>query len=175
MHQKEVLRYNIAMPRRGFTFIELIMVILIIAILSTVIITDIINSTSLAKLEGARWKLKSGLSYAQSLAVTQQVNHGIIFTPPNIYSVYKQTTGNIVNNPLTGSTFTVDYSADSYLIGVIISSTNFGSPTTNTVEFDSNGAPSDGTNPLAVDGSVTLSYTGRTAAITVTKNTGKIN
>lgn len=165
-----------AMHRDGFTLIELVMVILIIAILSTVIITDIINSSSQAKLEGARWKLKSDLSFAQSLAVTQQINHGVIFDPASeTYSVYRQNPSNIVNNPLTGNPFTVNYSTDTYFKGLDIVSTSFGSPTTNQVEFNYLGEPSDGTNPLTSDGTVTLGYQGSNVTITVTKNTGKVN
>lgn len=164
------------MREDGFTLIELVMVILIIAILSTVIITDIINSSSQAKLEGARWKFKSDLSFAQSLAVTQQLNHGIIFDPTTeTYSVYRQNPSDIVNNPLTGNPFTVNYSQDTYFKGLDIVSTSFGSPTTNQVEFNNFGSPSDGTNPLTIDGSVTLSYQGSSVTITVTKNTGKVN
>lgn len=164
------------MLNRAFTLIELILIILIIAILSAVIITDFINSTSQAKLEGLRWKLKSDLSYAQSLAVTQQLNHGIIFDPEvETYSVYRQTTSNIVNDPSSGKPFTVNYLTDDYFKGMDIVSTSFGSPTTDRVEFNYLGVPSDGTNPLAGDGSVTLSYQGSSITITVTKNTGKIN
>jgi prepilin-type N-terminal cleavage/methylation domain-containing protein len=163
------------MADRGFTFIEIIITILIIGIIAAIVNVQLNNSVTMAKLEGARWKLKSDLSYAQSLAVTQQVNHGIIFTPPNSYSVYRQTTGNLVNNPLSGGTFTVNYSADSNYRGVTINSTSFGSPTTNRVEFNNFGTPSDGTTVLASDGSVTLGYSGLTATVTVTKNTGKVN
>jgi len=163
------------MGNKGFSLIELIVVILIIGIMSAALIAGNASYIPAVRLEAARWRLKSDLSYAQSLAVTQQLNHGIIFNPPNSYSVYKQTTGNIVNNPLTGSVFTVNYLTDSSLKGVTISATSFGSPTTNRVEFDSSGSPSDGTLVLAVDGSVTLSNSGKSATITVTKNTGKIN
>lgn len=167
--------YQIPMPDRSFTLIETVMVMLVIAILAVSISVRLNNSVTVAKLEGARWKLKSDLSYAQSLAVTQQVNHGIIFTPPNSYSVYRQTTATIVNNPLTGNPFTVNYSTDSNYNGVTINSVSFGSPTTNQVEFNSFGTPSDGTTVLANDGTVTLGYSGLTATVTVTKNTGKVN
>lgn len=166
----------LALSVTGFTFIEAIIVFLIIGILAAVIVTDINNSVFLVRLEGARWKLKGDLSYAQSLAVTQQANHGILFNPASeTYSVYRQNTSNIVNNPLTGAPFTVNYSTNSELKGVDLASTIFGVPTTNRVEFDNLGIPSDGTIVLTSDGSVTLNYNGSTAVVTVTKNTGKVN
>lgn len=156
--------------------IELVMVILIISVLSIVIIANINSTTSQAKIEAARWKLKGDLSYAQSLAVTQQVAHGVIFYPAqDSYSLYRQNTGNIINNPLTGSAFSVNFSVDNYLNGVDLVSTSFGSPTTNQVEFDSLGIPSDSVNPLAADGNIVLSSYGTNITINVTKNTGKID
>lgn len=164
------------MGNRAFTLIEMVMAVLIVAILAAVIIASVNNSIPAMQLEAARWKLKSDISYAQSLAVTQQLNHGVIFnTTTNTYSVYRQTSANIVNNPLTGQPFTVNYPTDSALQGVTISSTSFGSPTTNKVEFDSFGSPSDGTTALASDGSVVLAYGASSDTVTVTKNTGKVN
>lgn len=162
----------------GFTVIEFIVIALIVAILAVVVSVDISRSNASAKLEGARWRLKSDLSYAQSLAVTQQVNHGIIFSPSTeTYSVYRQTTSNIVTNPLTGSTFSVDFNTDKLLNGVDIVSTSFGSPvTTDRVEFDSFGISySDGgLTPLSTDGSVGLSLSGISVSVIISKNTGKI-
>ena len=170
------------MPEKisAFTLIELVMVMLITAILSIFVITDLINSVSSARLQAARFKLKSDIIYAQSLAVTQQINHGVVFTPSSeIYSLYRRinaTTTLIIINPLTLSNFTVNYQTDSNFQGVNLASTSFGSPTTDQVEFNSTGVPlSNATAQLIADGSVTLGYGGATALINVTKNTGKVN
>ena len=166
------------MSKRAFTFAEVMIVMLVIVILAIVAITDFVNTNTQAKLRSASFRLKSDIIYAQSLAVTQQVNCGIVFTPgapAGSYSVYRQTTTNIVNNPLTQAPFTVDYASDPVLEGVTLYSTSFGSPTTNRLEFDSLGIPSDGTNILGSDGTVTLTYGGDTATVKVTKNTGKVD
>ena len=145
-------------------------------ILATVIITQIINASANAKLQAARFKVMSDIRYAQSLAVTQQVNHGVIFNPvTEAYSVYRQINSTIVNNPLTLAAFTVNFASDADFRGVGITSTSFGLPTTNQVEFDSLGTPSDGMANLTADGSVTLGFQGTSAVITVTKNTGRVN
>jgi prepilin-type N-terminal cleavage/methylation domain-containing protein len=164
----------------GFSLIELVMVMLIAAILSIFLITDFINAASSARLQAARFKLKSDIIYAQSLAVTQQINHGVIFNPASeVYSLYRRinsTNTSIISNPLTLSNFIVNYQTDSNFKGVNLVSTSFGSPTTDQVEFNSTGVPlSNATAALTVDGSVTLSYTGASAVIDVTKNTGKVN
>jgi len=165
------------MRTRAFTLIEMVIVLLIIGILAVVAIADFSNSARSSRLQAAAFKLRSDIVYARSLALSQQVNCGVVFDPAGgAYSVYKQTVGNIVTNPLTLAPFTVDYDTDSNFQGVVLVSTSFGSPTTNRVEFDSFGTPSDGASPLSADGTVTLSYQGTTAAVvTVTKNTGKVN
>jgi prepilin-type N-terminal cleavage/methylation domain-containing protein len=167
--------------KQGFTFIELVMVILIIGILSVVIATDLFSSLRALRLEGAKWKLKSDILFAQGLAVTQQINHGVMFDPVNeTYSVYmsSQNTTNIETDPLTQQPLTVDFTKEPNFKGVVIYSTSFGSPTTtNRLEFNQFGTPySDaGVTPLSANGTVTLRYgSGPSATVTVIKNTGNV-
>lgn len=163
----------------GFSLIELIMAILILGILSAVVVAEIARSAVVSKLEAARFRLKSDIIYAQNLAVTQQLRHGVVFSPSSdTYSVYSVTAGNIVNNPLTRKPFTLGYSSDPEFKGIDLVSASFGSPTTDQVEFDSFGVPYSGDLPatqLIADGTVTLSYKGIVTTVTVTKNTGKLN
>jgi len=164
------------MLKKGFTFIELIILLLVLAIISVIIMTDLRSSVNATRLDAAKWKLKGDIIYAQRLAVTQQVNHGVIFDPATeTYSVYRQSTSTIVNNPLSGAPLTEDYTTDSNFKGVVIDSTSIGSPTTNQLEFDSFGVPSDGTTVLSADATVTLGLGASTSAITIVKNTGKVN
>jgi len=160
------------MRDKGFTLIEFVMLLLITAILGMVIINDISSTLSATNLEVAKWKLKTDILYAQNLAVTQQLNHGVIFNPLlSTYSVYSQNTTNIVSDPLTNQPFTVDYVNDTSFKGVTFSSPTFG----NRLEFNDLGTPSNGTEPLASDGTITLNRGASASLITVTKNTGKIN
>lgn len=157
----------------GFTIVELVMVLVIVGVLSIVIMTDLNLSLKATRLEAVKWKLKSDLIYAQGLSVTQQVNHGIIFDPSQeTYSVYRQNTSDIINDPLTKQPFTVNYLSESNFKGIELVSISFDS---NWVEFDSYGRPSDGAGFLTNDGTVTLSNGSASVSITVTKNTGKVN
>ncbi|MFA6349455.1 MAG: prepilin-type N-terminal cleavage/methylation domain-containing protein [Candidatus Omnitrophota bacterium] len=159
------------MSKKAFTLVELIMVMLIVGILSIAIINDIASSLASTNLEVAKWKLITDIHYAQNLAVTQQIEHGVIFNPgSSTYSVYSQNTTNIVQDPLTNSPFTVNFANDTSFQGVTFTSPTFG----NRLEFDNLGAPSDGTTPLASDGTITLSRGTPSAVITITKNTGKV-
>lgn len=162
------------MNKSSFTLIELVIVLLIVGILAVVSVTEFTNSSSAAKLGAAEFKLKCDITYAQALAVTQQVNHGVIFDPANeTYSIYRQNIVNIIDDPLRpGHLFSVDFSTDKYLSGLNLVSTSFGAPTTNRVEFNSWGIPSDGTTALVADGSLTINYNGVNKIITVVKNTG---
>lgn len=156
--------------------IELIMIILILGILAIVILPEISSAPPRVNLTAAKQKLQSDLRYAQLLAFTQQIDHGLIFDPATeVYSVYSQNTTNIIKDPVSQKAFTVDYINDNVYKGVGIVSTSFGSPTTNRVEFNNLGAPSDGTTALSADGTVTLTAGETNVTVTVTKNTGKVN
>lgn len=169
------------MQKTGFTLVELVMILLVVAILSVAMMTDLVSSLSSVRLEAARWKLKSDIIYAQNLSVTQGLNHGVIFDPDaETYSLYSQTTDNIVNDPQTTNPFTINYTTDPSFKGIGINSASLGSPTTNRLEFDSYGAPyfDDATvpaNKLIVDGTIILGSGGSTMTITITKETGKIS
>lgn len=154
----------------GFTVIELIILLLIIGIISIVVINDFVPSLSATRLEAGRWKLKSDIIYAQSLAAAQQISHGVIFdTALNRYSVYRQNITNIVNEPSTKQPFTVSFASDPDFKGVSITGTNFG----DRLEFDSYGTPSDGSANLSSNATVTLGSGPYSGVVTIIKNTGK--
>ncbi len=164
------------MLRKGFTLIELVMLLLVLAIVAVVIMTDLSTSVNATRLDAAGWKLKSDIIYAQRLAVTQQVNHGVIFDPSaETYSVYRQTSSTTVNDPLSGAPMTTNYATDSNFKKVGIVVTSISAPTTNQLEFNSFGVPSDGTTVLSSDGTVTLGLGSSTSVVTIIKNTGKVN
>ncbi len=165
------------MRRKGFTVIEMVIVMLVTGIITVVLGADLTSSLRSAKLYATRYRLASDIMYAQNLAVTQQVRHGVVFDPAqNTYALYRINNTTIVTNPLTQTPFVVALSNDTNTAGVSIVSASFGSPTTNQVEFDSYGAPySNATVALTQPGSVTLSMGATTAAVIVTNTTGKVD
>jgi Tfp pilus assembly protein FimT len=167
---------NIFNKTRAFSLIEFTILLLIIGILSTVAFVEFNQSTAMIKLTAATFKLRGDILYAQNLAVTQQINYGIVFTPSTTYSIYRQTTSNIITDPLSGNLFTVNFGAGinfKEYAGVTFSSPSFG----NRLEFDRDGIPySDGgVTPLSSNGAITLSNGMTSAVVTITKNTGKVN
>ncbi len=89
--------------KKGFTLIEIMMVIGILAILSTVGWTVFNNFQPALELSAVARNLTSDLRYVQQLAVTEQINHGIGFSATTkSYQLYKfgATTQELVNRVL---------------------------------------------------------------------------
>ena len=161
------------MRAKGFTVIELVMVILLAGILSILVASDINSSLWTSRLEAARFKLKSDMIYAQNLAVTQAVKHGVIIDVSNdSYLLYRQDPSNIIDHPLDLMPFIESFAGDPSFAGVDIVSAGFGPSLGNRVEFDMLGTPSDGAGNLTSNGSVVLNCRGMTAVINVTNSTG---
>ncbi len=157
--------------KKGFTVIELIMVILIVAILA-VVVAPRITALYPIKLSGAAEKLASDLRYAQNLAMSKHIDHRIAFDiTAETYAVYcynaDTDSWDLVKDPLKrGDDFIVDYTDDSRYQGIEIVSTSFLSAT---VEFDSTlGKPSSG-------GEVVLHCRETSTHVIVTANTGKVS
>ena len=158
---------------KGFTVIELIMVILVISILAVVLIPKIGGIHSF-KLDGAGRKLVSDMKYAQKLAMSRHQIHGILFEPAQEkYTVYREGADAPIEDPhRPGTSLIVDYD-DEHFAGVDLYSANFTGG--NEVRFDCFGAPSDASDtPLTATGEVVLKYSGGEIKIEVTPNTGKI-
>src|SRR3989338_5085533 len=87
---------------KAFTLIEVIMVIIIIGILAAAVMPAFIASHDDLKIEAAHRQLMQEIRYAQQLAISRQVTHGVSFNPSTeSYFVYRQDTSNIVKDPLT--------------------------------------------------------------------------
>lgn len=154
--------------RRGFTLIELVMVIVIIAVLAVVVSF----SSGSIRLVGAANKLMFDLRYAQQLAISRQVRCGVSFNPSgNSYFVYIGDTGTLATDPHTGSNLSIDFDTDSDYDGISLSSTNFG----NQVSFDAAGAPYNSTPVLlSSQGIITLQQGSSSQTVTIEANTGEI-
>jgi prepilin-type N-terminal cleavage/methylation domain-containing protein len=140
---------------RGFTMIEMVMVLIVLVIVSTVIAyrpttgsNDLIVQSEI---------LKSHLRYVQIRAMNDTVTWGINIPDAGSYVLYKNNTQ--ATSQLPGET------AQTHALPVVIAIT---SGVGTTINFDEWGSP--GTSTLTI----TLSKGTETSNITITKNTGYI-
>jgi prepilin-type N-terminal cleavage/methylation domain-containing protein len=85
------------MTKPGFTLIEMLFAISIIAIMTAVGIPFYQNIIKNLNLNSVSRSLASDLRYAQQLAVTTQVNHGVIFSIlNNSYQLKNQGTQTVI-------------------------------------------------------------------------------
>lgn len=165
-------RHKIIDRKGGFTIIELVMVIVLIAIMAALAIPKF-DSYYAIKLGGAARKLLFDIRYAQRLAIAQHDSYGVEFnTAANTYRIYKVSDNSTAIEPLSRSSFLVDYTANTEFKDIDITSVNFGGTTK--IAFSSLGVPKNGSGvDLSVNGTVTISYKGSSQTITVIPNTGK--
>jgi prepilin-type N-terminal cleavage/methylation domain-containing protein len=105
------------MQRGGFTFIELVVVIVVLGIISYVSFAAIGRVMNGIQATGAADKIASDIRYAQSMAGSNNLWYGVSFeaTPTNIYSIYTTngTTDTYAVNPANrGTNFIINLGAD---------------------------------------------------------------
>lgn len=168
--------------RKGFTLIELVMVLVIIAILAAVSMPNLTN-LSIVRLGQAGRKIKSDIRFAQSYSLTSRQRTRVAFdTGANNYTLYReQSPGSwvVITNTLTRQDFTAALGSGDFS-GTSISAVNFVSSGYNLL-FDAEGAPY-GYNPsggaatkMTNSGSVTVSGGASTQVISVNAQTGTVS
>jgi type II secretory pathway pseudopilin PulG len=175
----------------GWTLIELVLGIVLLVILA-VAISASFQSYPAIKLDSAVRRLVSDMRFAQQLAMTRQVRHGVVFNltmacavATDTYTVFQEAgvcTDTPARNPSGGGNLMVDYNTDAQFQGVTITSPSFctvacggGGICTQTLEFDSLGRATDAAGTQLVCGTVTLNYSGAASrTITVISSTGKL-
>ena len=137
---------------KGFTLIEVIMVMAIIGILAATVLPRIdFSTTSRTSVDGAAYMIASDIRYAQEFAMANRVSKTVTFT--NGSSIY-------TFSPVSPG---MDSSGQLQSIGATIG-------TTVTFTFNSLGEPTAGGGSF-----VTVSAGGVTRTITVLQYTGKVN
>lgn len=158
------LKSRIWYPQSAFTFIEFIMVIVVLLIIAAIVIPKISGVTG-TRVNSAARKIAADIRYAQQLAITTQIRHGVIFNPEfNNYSIYQTKPINIIFDPFKGGSYTIQLNNGEYE-GVTIDSKY-------QVEFDALGNP-----VIGGGGSVTISASGSAPVrvISVATNTGRVS
>lgn len=157
--------------KKGYTIIELIMVIVIVGILATLSIPRF-QSFYYIKLNGAMKKVIADIRYAQQLAISRHESYNIIFNTANeTYEVRRVSDSSYAVNPFSRGNFIVNFTSDPQYNGIKIDSTSFGG----TLQFDWQGIPRNGAGTaLSAEGSVVFSYQNNVMTIYITPNTGRV-
>jgi prepilin-type N-terminal cleavage/methylation domain-containing protein len=162
------------MTSRGFSLTELIVIISILGILGWVAYPKMAAMDEI-KLDAAARRLAGDLRYAQSLAMSRRVIHGILFDPAlEKYTVFAPDAASPITDPADRARpLAVDYTSRTEFRGVLVQSATFG--TTPGVTFDYFGVPRDTAGvDLTSTGSVVLSYQGQSDTVLVAPQTGMV-
>jgi len=158
--------FRIIADSRGFSMIEAIVVLIIIAILAPIVVSQAFKQTDINPLITEAEILKSNLRYAQIRAMNDTVTWGISLTGSTTYTLIRTagTAPNLPGDPSNSATHT--------LTGSVTISSGVGT----TMLFNEWGAPVDGSGtPFNTNTTITLSLGGQSSTVTITKNTGYIS
>lgn len=176
------------MHDRGFTIIELVMVIIVVSILAAVAVPQFARHWTGIKLGNATMKIASDIRYAQNSATTTQQRSRVSFLSPTTYearycTAYDNTPG-VCNCTVAWNLATDPYSRGNFQIDL---NNNFSGVTIATIvghciEFDSLGKPYYNANCTTATScnasagvTVTVQNGSSTKDITVTTQTGMVS
>ncbi len=162
------------MPGRGFTLMEVIIVVILIGIASAIAVPMVSNVGSM-QVRAAANRVAADLEYAKSMAISRGQHYSVVFSATAASYEIVDKNGNPIPHPITKQPrYLVGFRDDCRLNRVGIGSATFDG--TNKVMFDYLGIPYNGGGTgLANVGVITLQAGGVTKTVRVEPVTGFIS
>ncbi len=155
--------------KKAFTIVEIIIVVIILSIASLIAI-PMLSSAADTQVRSAANVLAADLEYAKNLAISRQKNYSIVFNAAaNTYEI-QDDAGDVIEHPMTGKSYTVNFSTESRLSRVEIGSVSFDS--SSTLTYDYLGSPYNGASTPLNSGQIVLEADNYSTTITVQAVTG---
>ena len=151
---------------RAFTLIELLVVVSIMGLMAMLAV-PMAATTYADRLDLAELQVRDAVQRAQSLARSTRTPHGVVFDWRSERFAVVDSQGLAVIDPLTRSSYVVDFRRPDQPRGLDIHSADFGSSGT-AVVFDGDGLPITG-------GSVEVRCKGSVRLLTIDAATGQIS
>lgn len=121
----------------GFTLVELLVVIVVMAILAGMVIPYAVSTSDLEVVSAARI-ISSDLQYAQDVAITSQQLVTVTFNSSGESYTLSNASGVLIH-PINKSAYMMDFSSQSGFAGLDVVSADFAG--SNAVTFDELGSP----------------------------------
>ncbi|MCX5645067.1 MAG: GspH/FimT family protein [Phycisphaerae bacterium] len=170
---------NVRIARHGFTMIELLIVVAILAIAAAIVV-PMASSAGSMQLRAAVNMVAADLEYAKSMSISRGQRYAVVFdkTAAGIYYQYRVVDqgGNNVPHPITKRPeYVVTFQGDGRLAQVEIASVDFAPfDGTDKVGFDLLGSPFNGNGDSLNSGVITLRAGDITRTVNVEPVTGYI-
>lgn len=161
--------------RLAFTFIEILVVVVIIGIASAVVMPQLTSRNDLRATAAAR-QLVADLIFAQSRAIAQQKNVYVVFDPGlQAYQLFVGPSMTPIMHPVNRTNFIVQFGS-SGLSGVTLQSAQIGAG--QVVAFDSTGVPHQADlngvlQDMTSDATVIIASGGKTRTVKIGAFTGE--
>ena len=173
--------HSCARNRPGFTFIEILVVVLILGIASAIILPQVSSREDLDTASAAR-TVMADLLYAQNRAIaTQQYEYVVFNVSGQSYSIYSGTSAGpttLLTHPINGNSYLMTFGQtgpNNISSDVTLGSVSFNGQST--VAFDELGVPyayNSGDAALTLPGTIVLNCGTYSLTISVTQDTGEI-
>lgn len=154
--------------QKGFTLIELIVIVVIVGVLSYVVIANYSGTHNKLQYEAMIKKIAADVKYARSLALTEGKGARVYIDQANNRYYLKWDDGSYIKNPVGGKDFVVQLGQDKFS-AVQITATAFSG---GRLDFSTSGSPSNAGSSFA--GELNLVSLNNAKKIMITANTGFI-